>query len=306
MTTPNSTPAAAGTKQVAAPQKNIVDTVAGRVRDFIANGELHLPADYSPENALKAAWLVLQETVDKDKNPVLKSCSQESISLSLLDMIVLGLNPIKKQCYFIAYGKKMTCQRSYFGAMAMAQRLNPNIADFAYEVVYEGDKVEYSIVRGKKVITGHVQNLENIKDDKIIGAYAMTIGHNGEVMATELMTFDQIKKSWRQSRNNPFDSNGNIKPDSTHGKFPRAMALRTVINKLCNPIINASSDVNLMIKQAAARADEIATEVAFEEELAANANTGEVIDIHPEPVGDQAEPPHGDPGPVEPPRCPNF
>ena len=170
--------------------------------------------------------------------------------------------------------------------MAMAKRLDQSIADFAYEVVYEGDDVEYTIVKGKKTVTGHKQKMENIKDDKIIGAYAMSIGHNGEVMATELMTFDQIKKSWRQSKSYPFDNNGNIKPDSTHGKFPRAMSLRTVINKLCNPIINASSDINLLIKSASNRAEEISAEVEFQEELEINANTGEIIDI--DPVADQS------------------
>ena len=59
-----------------------------------------------------------------------------------------------------------------------------------------------------------------------------------------------------------------------------------MINKLCNPIINASSDINLLIKSASNRAEEISAEVEFQEELEINANTGEIIDI--DPVADQS------------------
>ena len=54
-------------------RKNDMDAVTKRIRQFIAGGELHLPADYSPENAMKSAWLMLQETVDRDKRPARKS-----------------------------------------------------------------------------------------------------------------------------------------------------------------------------------------------------------------------------------------
>ena len=35
-------------------QKDTVDIVAKRVREFQERGELHFPANYSPENAMKS------------------------------------------------------------------------------------------------------------------------------------------------------------------------------------------------------------------------------------------------------------
>ncbi len=72
---------------------------------------------------MKSAWLILQAAVDKDKKPVLEVCSKNSIANALLDMVVQGLNPAKKQCYFIAYGNGLACQRSYFGTMAVTKQV---------------------------------------------------------------------------------------------------------------------------------------------------------------------------------------
>ena len=63
---------------------------------FITSGELRLPADYSPENAMKSAWLMLQETVDRDKKPALQVCTRESVYNALLGMAVQGLKPRQK------------------------------------------------------------------------------------------------------------------------------------------------------------------------------------------------------------------
>ena len=95
-------------------KSDIVDVVASRVRGFLERGEIHLPDNYSPENALKSAYLKLQETKDKSGKPVLSVCTSTSIANSLFDMVIQGLNPAKEQCYFIAYGNQLVCQRSYW------------------------------------------------------------------------------------------------------------------------------------------------------------------------------------------------
>ena len=69
-------------------ETKVVEIVESRVRDLVNQGELDIPPGYSPENAMKAAWLVLQETLDKNKKPVLQSCSQASIANSLFSMAV--------------------------------------------------------------------------------------------------------------------------------------------------------------------------------------------------------------------------
>ncbi|MDI6742178.1 MAG: recombinase RecT [Smithella sp.] len=259
-------------KNAVALKSEISDVVAKKVRQFQQSGELHLPANYSPENAMKSAWLILQSTQDRDKNPVLSTCTKESIMNSLLDMVVQGLNPAKKQCYFIAYGKELACQRSYFGTMALAKQVDDSIADIIAEVVYEGDTFKYGINRGKKEITEHTQALENVNSKKIKAAYCLIINTDGEVIKTDIMTMDEIKKAWSQSQMKPIGENGQIKAGSTHDKFTADMAKKTVINRACKAIINSSSDSHLL-RVSANRSDEIRAEVEVAEEIEENANT---------------------------------
>ncbi|MDD3089264.1 MAG: recombinase RecT [Candidatus Omnitrophica bacterium] len=273
-------PAKISTQDLMVLKNETVDGVMARVKDFQKNGELDLPPQYSAANALKSAWLILQGTSDKNGNPVLVVCSKPSIANALLDMVVQGLNPAKKQCYFIPYGKSLTLMRSYFGAVAVTLRLNKDIADIYAEVVYEGDSLEYRIDRGKRVIETHKQSLGNIDDSKIIAAYAVALGKDGEVVRSELMTMDQIKKSWRQSKLSPINDKGEIKSDSTHGKFTAEMAKKTVTNRLAKHFINESDDSDLVIKSVR-RSDDMAAEAEAEAEIEANANTL-TIDITPE------------------------
>lgn len=259
-------------------KKDTVDVVAERVRSFQENGELHLPDNYSPENAMKAAWLILQETIDREKKPVLDTCTKDSIANALLGMIVQGLNPSKNQCYFIAYGKQLTLQRSYFGSMALAKRVDENIEDIYAEVVYQGDKFKFAKQRGKTVVTEHEQTLENMNKKDIIAAYACVLKKDGSEEAT-LMTFEEIKQAWKQSKMYPVNDKGEIKANTTHDKFTSDMCKKTVINRACKMIINSSDDSNLIIKYAKI-SDESRSEAEVEAEIYENANT-ESIDITP-------------------------
>lgn len=275
-------PATPGNGQALSPlalmKRDFVDVVAQKVKGFLDNGELFLPKNYSPDNALKSAWLLLQGVVDKDNNPALKVCTRDSIANSLLDMIVQGLNPGKKQLYFIVYGKTLTCQRSYFGSMAVAQMVNPQIGEFASAVVYEGDVFKYGIKHGKKIVSEHTQDLDSVDKKKIKGAYCIALDKSGEPLRTEIMTIDEIKQAWRQSKMNPIDEKGNIKEGSTHGKFAADMCLKTVINKTCKLIINASSD-NALLLERVNRAEELTDTAITQAEIEEHANTGEVLEI---------------------------
>lgn len=258
-------------------KKDVVDVVANRIRKFQSEGEINFPANYSPENALKSAWLILQETKDKDKKPVLSSCTKESIANTLLDMVIQGLNPVKKQCYFIAYGSSLTCQRSYFGTMHVAKTVNPNIEDIVGDVVYEDDEFEYEKQRGKTVITKHKQKLGNVDKKKISAAYATVLYRDGRDESM-IMTMDEIKQAWKKSRiKSPVDTNGNIVDTSTHGEFTQEMAKKTVINRLCKNIINSSDDSNLIIRTAKASSGDMKT-VTVEDEISQKANK-ELLDI---------------------------
>lgn len=264
-------------------KRDVVDAVAAKVEQYIKNGELNLPPNYSVNNAIKAAWLILQDTKDKDGKLALEVCTRNSVANALLDMIIQGLNPLKKQGYFIPYAKTLIFQRSYFGAMAVAQMVNSNIGDFAYAVVYEGDKFRYGIKDGRKTIIEHEQNVDNIDKSKIKAAYCIIFNKEGNPLKTEVMTFEEIKQAWRQSKMHPLDEKGNIKADTTHGKFTSDMALRTIINKTCKILINSSSD-NALLLERINRAEDIADEAATQAEIEEEANKGETLKI-----GDERE-----------------
>jgi recombination protein RecT len=250
-------------------KKDVVDVVGKKVSEFVSRGELHLPPNYSVENAMKSAWLILQNTVDKDKRPVLQVCTKDSIANALLDMAVQGLNPAKKQGYFIAYGRQLTFQRSYFGTMAVTKRA-AGAKDIFAEVVYKGDEFEYTIHRGNKIITKHVQKIDNVDPGNIVAAYC-TIVFDDDRQFTDIMTWPEIQKAWSKSKMNP-DKEG-----STHKEFAQEMCRKTVINRACKRYLNSSDDGSLLMYHVN-RADEVAAEAEVEAEIEENANK-ETIDI---------------------------
>ena len=250
-------------------KKYVVDVVGKKVQEFVSRGELHLPPNYSVENAMKSAWLILQNTVDKDKKPVLQVCTRDSIANALLDMAVQGLNPAKKQGYFIAYGKQLVFQRSYFGTMAVTKRV-AGAKDIFAEIVYKGDEFEYTIKNGNKYITKHVQRIENVDPDNIVAAYC-TIIFDDDRQFTDIMTWQEIQKAWSKSKMNP-DKEG-----STHKEFPQEMARKTVRNRACKRYLNSTDDGSLLMYHVN-RADEVAAEAEVEAEIEESANQ-ELIDI---------------------------
>ena len=269
-------------KELTAIKEETLDAVSRRIKALEANGEIHFPPDYSPQNALKSAWLILQETKDKDKNLVLEVCTKASILNSLMDMVITGLNPAKDQGYFIAYGKQLAFQRSYFGSMALAKRVDERIEDIIAEPVYETDTLEYEIVKGKKQIVKHTQTIEAVNSGKVKAAYCHVIDKNGEIQKTDILTFEEIKKAWKKSSMHPVNKDGSIVAGSTHDDFTADMCRKTVINHACKPIINSSNDKHLKI--AAMRSEVVQAEEDALLQIEEHANQ-EVIDIEPEGNG---------------------
>lgn len=286
--------------QVAIVERNIVDNVTNRVREFQRNGELTFPENYIPENALKSAWLTIQEVQDKNYKPALEVCTTPSIANALLSMTVQGLNPEKNQCYFIVRGKKLCLQRSYFGAMHVAKTVDPTIQDIYGMTVYEDDEFEYEIKHGKYIVTMHKQKIQNVNKNKIVAAYGTILYKDGKELST-VMTFDQIKQAWEQSPMKIFDDKGNIKETSTHGKFTADMAEKTAINKVCKYVINSSSDSSI-VAQFAKRLDSEIAEAETQAIIEENANmemldfadeadeeTGEIVEMEDEVVEEELE-----------------
>lgn len=269
----------AETKQTAVAEKSqaealltnkLVDGILQVLEEKRANTGLAFPQNYNVTVALNSAYLILQETVDRDKNPVLKSCSQQSISSTLIDMVVQGLNPMKKQCYFVAYGGKLTLSRSYQGTMAIAKRVGAKTIDA--EIIYDGDEFEYHIENGVKVLDKHKQDFMAIDNTKIRGAYCVIVMEDGRTHL-EIMNIGQIKKAWSKGY-------GYKEGSGVHSDFADQMAKKTVINRACKNIINSSDDAYLNELENTKDEDEFdIVDDIVQEDIKANANSEDFDDI---------------------------
>ena len=189
---------------------------------------LTFPNDYNYSNELMGAYLILKETTDANKRPVLESCSHASIANTLMDMVTLGVSMQKKQCYPVAYGGKLQCQISVYGNTCIARRYGLKTIDAM--CIYEGDTFEYHIENARIVVDTHKQDFLHINKDKIIGAYAIVTLEDGS-QYVELMSMDMIKQAWKQGFGYKETGNG------THQKFTDQMAMKTVKNRALKYII---------------------------------------------------------------------
>jgi recombination protein RecT len=259
-------------------ERTIADNVLNRIKIFTANRDIRLPENYSPENALKSTWLILLDTKDKDGKPALEVCTKDSIANSLLNMVLQGLNPVKKQCDFLVYGNKLTLQREYHGTIALAKRY-ADIKEPVGTVIYENDVFEYEILpNGYKRIIKHEQALENIDPNKIKGAYATLLFQDPKREPyIEIMTMAQIRQSWQQGA-----TKGN---SPAHRNFPDQMAVKTVISRACKLFISSSDDSSLFDEDN----NGDARTLSAKQEITANANKEEItMDVSAEVVDDKA------------------
>lgn len=220
-------------------KKDITTQVLSKINTFKDAGELKLPKDYSPENALKSAYITLTDNGD-GKGALLDKCDKSSVAEALLKMVVYGLTPQKKQVYFVPYGNKLTCVVSYMGNIATAKRYNPNIADIKARAITKGEEFEFEFNQetGDVMILKHKQTLDSIGNKEIVGAYSLIYYTDGKFEVGDIMNIEQIKQSWNQ---------GAMKGGSpAHKNFPDEMSKRTVINRTCKRLINTSSDAILM------------------------------------------------------------
>lgn len=216
-------------------KEETITAVLAKIEGFTKNGGLTLPPNYNAGNSLQAAWLIIQDTKNVAKQPVLEVCTKDSVANALFKMTVMGLNPMKKQCSFIAYGNQLTCQREYQGSIALAKRYG--LKSVKANVIYKGDVFEFETNgdTGRKKILKHTQSMDSL-DGQIIGAYAIVDLGDGN-LDTEIMTMGQIQKSWEQ---------GPTKGKSpAHINFPDQMCCKTVINRAVKTIINSSDDADL-------------------------------------------------------------
>jgi len=197
--------------------------------DHVKNGTIIVPDGYNFIAAINSAIYLLSEATDRNGKPALEVCTTKSINYSLTKMVLLGLNPMLKQGYFIVYGNELQFMPSYFGDRAMAERTG--ITDIVARVVYDTDEFSCEFVDGYPVIKHLFGVKEKIVKEasNITHAYCLFTLPNGR-RAGDVMTFAQILKSWAHSK----DPNRKSQNDS-----PEEMAKRTVTRRALKPYINS-------------------------------------------------------------------
>lgn len=218
------------TQALAEVKKDISTQVLAKIDAFQKSGELTIPKDYNVENSLKSAYIILSDP----KNNILEKCDKSSVAEALLKMVVYGVSPIKKQCYFIPYGQKLECSISYAGNIAIAKRYG-KLKSIKGNAIFEGDTFEFEVdqATGRRKVIKHIQTLESIGTNKIKGAYAVYELNDG-TSDVEVMNIAQIQMAWGQG-----GSKGN---SPAHKNFADQMAIKTAINRACKLLISSSDD----------------------------------------------------------------
>ena len=233
--------------------KDVSDTVLARINDMVDKQELKLPEGYNAGTALRQAMLIIQDTKDRNGKPALEVCTKTTAVNSLLNMCIQGLQPEKKQCYFITYGNELKLFRSYFGTIAALRNAVPSVGKIVTDIVHQGDEVEYGTSQyGERyiarVVTDPLKNIEKPIAYVFCNIYSKT----GELLAGSIMTWGQIQKSWAKSK-----AGG-----ATQKEFPEEMAKRTVINRACKILLNSSTES----EKAVAAAFNYTTDSEYEKE----------------------------------------
>lgn len=254
-------------QQLEVVKKDISTQVLQKVEAFRETGELRIPKDYSPENALKSAYLILSETKNKQGQYALEHCTKESIANALLKMVVWGLSPMKKQCDFIMYGNKLECSPEYTGNIALAKRYG-GLKDIKAVSVFEGDEFEFEVdaTTGRKKVLKHKQTLDSLGSKNVKGAYAIMTFEDGTI-DTEIMSINQIRDAWAQG-----SAGGTSK---AHTNFPDQMANKTVINRATKLLIRGSDDSTLFSEEEEESKPSI-VKAEVEQEIALHANSEEI------------------------------
>lgn len=211
---------------------NISQQVLQRVSTMQKAGEIALPKGYEAGNALKSAWLYLQNVQTRDKQKAIDTCTKDSIANCLLEMVVRGEHPMQ-HCYFIPTGNQLSFWERYTGKLMRAKR-DTDITSVNAQVVYEADNFVYTVDdKGVLQLVKHETSMANMDNAKIVGAYAVVVYKNGSTRL-EVMTMDMIRKAWGQGA-----ARGN---SGAHLNFTDQMAKKTVIARACKIELDSTED----------------------------------------------------------------
>lgn len=214
------------------------NTIASKATQWlmsdIKDGKIKPLSGYDLGAEIGTAMLKIAQTNDRNGKPALQACTQESIISAMRDMALQGLSMGRNQCYPIVYGNKLQIQRSYFGTVAVFNRMFPNLKVTA-NVLYKGDDYEYCVdeIYDFTYVTNVRSKIEN-RDNPIVAAYGSIIDMTTkERVYACVMSQREIEKSWSKAKTK------NVQQD-----FPQEMAKRTLINRMCKLYVNTCTTVD--------------------------------------------------------------
>lgn len=246
--------------------KRIISQAISQYTEMIENKVFDLPENYSYKNAIQQTRYLLTKPAESGKNQgkaIVDFCTPQSILQSVMEMAQKGLNPDKKQCYFIPYGNTCTLSVSYQGNVALAKRNGEDIGETYGYAVYKNDEfeLEFNIKKGVFEIKKYVPKVAEWKKSDIVGAFAIITDKKGEVKYTEYMTMEQIKSAWAMGA-----AKGN---SPAHRNFPDQQAIKSVKSRAVKSFVNTADDSEIVNNESQSIAY---TDKSFNNELENKAN----------------------------------
>ena len=254
-------------------ESRIINQAISQYQAMVESKVFDIPENYSYKNAIQAARYLITKPIEKGPNKgkaIVDICNKESILKTVMEMAQKGLNPDKKQCYFIPYGSTCTLSISYQGNVALAKRGGEDIGEVYGYAVYKDDVLDLSFnpKRGVFEIESYQPDISKWTKSDIAGAFAVITDRAGDVRYTEYMTMEQIKDSWAM---------GGAKGESpAHKNFPDQQAIKTVKSRAVKSFVNTADDSEIVSSE---EKSITYTDRTLNEELESKANTLE-LDIN--------------------------
>ncbi|MGO3019013.1 MAG: recombinase RecT [Anaerococcus sp.] len=248
----------------------ILNQAINQYTKMVENKAFDVPENYSYKNAIQQARYLLTKPAESGKNKglaIIDICTPESILQSVMEMAQKGLNPDKKQCYFIPYGNVCTLSISYQGNVALAKRGGEDIGEVYGYAVYKDDILDLSFnpQRGVFEIESYQPDISKWTKSGITGAFAVITDRAGSVKYTEYMTMEQIKDAWNM---------GYAKGGSpAHKNFPDQQAIKTVKSRAVKSFVNTADDSEIVSSE---EKSITYTDRTLNEELESKANSLEL------------------------------
>lgn len=189
--------------------------------------------------------------------PIIQSVSPQSVRLAFDEVIKYGLDLTLQQAVLIPYSNELKLQIEYFGWQKILKDLYPN-CEIVANVVYEGEEFSIDRLTNGKFNFKHRPNATARRKGVIYGAYfecrtkvlrnktTKTTYPDGrieentysyydyEIIGTDFMTYEEIKKSWEKSKNGL----------KVHMEHPHEMAKKTIINRGCKGLVRTMQAFN--------------------------------------------------------------